>query len=269
MRRADRLRILSPRRGNWLTTLLGQNVNSYGRDLYGTPRFADVLRAVGKSGVARLRFATSHPKDLSPATIAAFAQTPAVMPQLHLPVQSGSDAILAAMNRKYTAEHYLGLIEAVRAACAATGKDVAFSTALIVGFPGETERDFEATLELARAVGYSQAFTFIYSRREGTPAAALDDPTPRALIQERFDALVALVQESAYEQNQRECRQVLPVLFEGTSKRDARMLTGRSPKNQTVHAPLPTHRTAADYAGRIAQVRIDEARTWYLRGELV
>jgi tRNA-2-methylthio-N6-dimethylallyladenosine synthase len=250
-------------------TLLGQNVNSYGRDLYGEPRFAEVLRAVGATGVARLRFATSHPRDLSAATIAAFAETPAVMPQLHLPVQSGSDAILAAMNRNYTAAHYLSLIDAVRSACAAAGRDVAFSTDVIVGFPGETQRDFEATMELVRAVGYSQAFTFIYSRREGTPAAALEDVTPREVVQERFDALVALVQQSAWEQNQKELGCVLPVLFEGASKRDERILTGRSPKNQTIHAALPEGRAVEEFAGCLCDVRIEEARTWYLRGSLV
>ena len=249
-------------------TLLGQNVNSYGRDLYGAPRFAEVLREVGASGVSRLRFATSHPKDLSAETIAAFAETPAVMPQMHLPVQSGSDAILAAMNRKYTAAHYRELIDSVRLACAAQGKDVAFSTDVIVGFPGETEQDFEATMDLVRKVGYSQAFTFIYSRREGTAAAAFDDPTPHELVQERFDALVALVQASAYEQNQKELGAVLPVLFEGSSKRDDSVLSGRSPKNQTVHVPLPVGCTADDYAGRILEVVIEEARTWYLRGRL-
>ena len=250
-------------------TLLGQNVNSYGRDLYGAPRFAEILHEVGASGVTRLRFATSHPKDLSPETIAAFAETPAVMPQLHLPVQSGSDVILAAMNRRYTAEHYLELIDSVRVSCAAQGKDVAFSTDLIVGFPGEGERDFQATLDLVRAVGYSQAFTFIYSRRDGTPAAALDDPTPRELIQERFDALVELVQASAFSQNQKELGARVPVLFEGSSKRDAKILAGRSPKNQTVHVPLPVGQAARDYAGRVCDVVIEEARTWYLRGSLL
>jgi len=250
-------------------TLLGQNVNSYGHDLYGVTRFAEVLREVGNCGVTRLRFATSHPKDLSAETIAAFAETPAVMPQLHLPAQSGSDVILSAMNRRYTAEQYLGLIDSVRHACAVYGKDVAFSTDLIVGFPGESDQDFEATLELVRKVGYSQAFTFIYSRREGTPAAALEDTSPRELIQERFDALVALVQASAWEQNQKELGVRLPVLFEGASKRDASILAGRSPKNQTVHVALPEGRVAADFAGRICDVLVYEARTWYLRGKLL
>ena len=250
-------------------TLLGQNVNSYGRDLYGAPRFAEILRAVAACGIQRLRFATSHPKDLSPETIAAFAQTPQVMPQLHLPAQSGSNAVLAAMNRGYTAQQYLGLIEATRSACAQQGRDIAFSTDLIVGFPGETAEDFQATLDLVRQVGYSQAFTFIYSKREGTPAASKPDTTPHELIQQRYETLVELVQASAYQQNQREQGCVLPVLLEGPSKRDASILSGRSPKNQTVHVPLPTGATVANYTGRICQVKVEEARTWYLRGQLL
>jgi tRNA-2-methylthio-N6-dimethylallyladenosine synthase len=250
-------------------TLLGQNVNSYGRDLYGAPRFAEILRVLGASGVARLRFATSHPKDLSNETIAAFADTPAVMPQLHLPVQSGSDVMLKAMNRRYSVAHYRELIEAVRVACATAEKEVALSTDLIVGFPKESEADFEATMDLVRSVGFSQVFTFIYSRREGTPAAALEDSTPREVIQERFDRLVKLVQASAWEQNQKELGVVLPVLFEGASKRDTRILAGKSPKNQTVHVALPEGREANEYAGHIGDVLVDEARTWYLKGRFV
>jgi tRNA-2-methylthio-N6-dimethylallyladenosine synthase len=246
-------------------TLLGQNVNSYGRDLYGEPRFAEVLRAVGATGIKRLRFATSHPKDLSDATIAAFAEVEAVMPQLHLPVQSGSNAILKAMNRSYSVEHYLTLIDKVRAVAG----DVALSTDIIVGFPGETEADFEDTLDLVRRVGYAQAFTFIYSKRDGTPAATLEDATPREVIQERFDRLVELVQASAWNQNQKELGLVVPVLFEGLSKRDPHILMGRSPKNQTVHAGLPEGSSAAAFTGTFADVRIEEARTWYLRGTLL
>jgi tRNA-2-methylthio-N6-dimethylallyladenosine synthase len=255
-------------------TLLGQNVNSYGSDFThegsdGKPQFATILRAVADTGIERIRFATSHPKDLSDETIAAFAELPSCMPALHLPVQSGSDAILKAMNRHYTAEHYLELIEKVRSACKASGKgDIAFSTDIIVGFPGETEADFEATMELARAVGYAQAFTFIYSKREGTPAASLRETIPREVIQERFDRLVALVQDSAFACNKAECDAIVDVLFEGVSKRDAAMLTGRSPKNQTVHVALPQGAHVDDYAGRIAPVRITETRTWYLNGEL-
>jgi tRNA-2-methylthio-N6-dimethylallyladenosine synthase len=244
-------------------TLLGQTVNSYGRDLYGQPRFAEMLRAVGNSGIQRLRFTTSHPKDLSEQTIAAFAETAAVMPQLHLPFQSGSDRILQAMNRNYTADHYRNLIKSVRQATAA-----AFSTDIIVGFPGETEADFQATCDLVSEIGFNQAFTFIYSRREGTPAAELVDDTPAEVIQERFQRLVQIVQQSAWQQNQLELDKTTSVLFEGTSKRDQSMLSGRNPQNTTVHVPLPVGRSLDDYIGRIEPVHIDLARTWYLRGEL-
>ncbi|MDR0501008.1 MAG: tRNA (N6-isopentenyl adenosine(37)-C2)-methylthiotransferase MiaB [Coriobacteriales bacterium] len=248
-------------------TLLGQNVNSYGRDLYGQPRFADVLRSVAATGIERIRFATSHPKDLNDDTIDAFAKLDAVMPALHLPVQSGSDNILKAMNRNYTREHYIKLVEKLRAACKSAGKcEPAFSTDIIVGFPGETEADFNATLELVRHIGYAQVFTFIYSRREGTAAAALDTEIPRSIVQERFDRLVNIVQNCAWQCNQAELETVVDVLFEGESKRDSTMLSGRSPKNQTVHVQLPSGKSKTDYIGKILPVHIKEARTWYLRG---
>ena len=243
-------------------TLLGQNVNSYGRDLYGEPRFVDVLDAVDATGIERLRFATSHPKDLTDEVIARFGTLRSLMPALHLPAQSGSDRILAAMNRRYTREHYLGLIAKLREAC----PGIALSTDIIVGFPGETEEDFLQTLSLVEEVGYSQVFTFIYSKREGTPAAKLVDDTPREVIQERFDRLVEAVQRCAYEANQAELGKVVDVLVEGTSKRDGTMLAGKSPKNQTVHAPLPEGRSVDELVGAVVPVRVDEARTWYLAG---
>ena len=246
-------------------TLLGQNVNSYGRDLYGEPRFADVLRAVDAAGIERLRFATSHPKDLTDEVIGLFATLPSLMPALHLPVQSGSNRILSAMNRRYTREHYLGLIEKLRRA----RPDIALSTDIIVGFPGETEEDFMDTYRLVEEVGYSQVFTFIYSKREGTPAAEMDDDTPREVIQERFDRLVDLVQRKAFEANQAELGATVLVLVEGTSKRDDSILAGKSPKNQTVHAPVPAGADAASLVGRIVPVTIEEARTWYLSGTIV
>lgn len=246
-------------------TLLGQNVNSYGRDLYGEPRFADVLRAVAATGVERIRFATSHPKDLTDEVIALFGELPNLMPALHLPVQSGSDRVLEAMNRRYTAEHYLDLVRKVREA----NPDVALSTDIIVGFPGETEEDFQATANLVREVGYGQVFTFIYSKREGTPAAKMDDSTPHETIQRRFDELVDIVQEGAHEQNQRFTGRVLDVLVEGTSKRDEDVLAGRSPHNVTVHAPIPAGKTIDELEGTIVKVRIDESLTWYLSGEVV
>lgn len=246
-------------------TLLGQNVNSYGRDLYGSPRFADVLRAVSDTGIECLRFATSHPKDLTDEVIGLFGTLDNLMPALHLPVQSGSDRILKAMNRRYTAQHYLGLIEKVRAA----NPDISLSTDVIVGFPGETEEDFQATYDLVKSVGYSQVFTFIYSRREGTPAASMVDDTPREVVQRRFDALVDSVQEGAFEQNRRFAGRVLPVLVEGASKRDERILTGHSPHNVTVHAPVPEGLSAADLAGTTVEVRIEQAKAWYLAGAMV
>ena len=246
-------------------TLLGQNVNSYGRDRYGAPRFAELLRKVGETGIERIRFTSSHPKDLLPETIDAMAEVPAVMPHLHLAVQSGSSRILKLMNRKYTREDYLGLVDRVRERI----PGIALTTDIIVGFPGETEEDFEETLSLARTVGYAQAFTFIYSRREGTPAAKIEDPTPHEVIQERFDRLVKVIEDTAHAFNQGELDTVVPVLVEGASKKNDRILQGKSPKNQTVHAPLPAGVDAQDWVGKIVDVHVDRARTWYLSGTVV
>jgi len=246
-------------------TLLGQNVNSYGRDLYGEARFAQVLRAVAETGVDRIRFATSHPKDLSSDTIAAMAEVPAVMPYLHLPIQSGSDRILAAMNRKYTQDDYLGLVSRARSAI----ENLAISTDIIVGFPGETESDFEATLDVVREVGFDQAFTFIYSPREGTPAATLGHQVPREVSQPRFDQLVEFVHRSAFENNRRLVGSVQPILFEGVSKRDENVLAGRTPTNKMVHVGVPEGREGREFAGRILDVEILEAQTWFLGGRLL
>ncbi|MDR3135831.1 MAG: MiaB/RimO family radical SAM methylthiotransferase [Coriobacteriales bacterium] len=251
-------------------SLLGQNVNSYGRDLYGQPRFAQLLERLSNLGVPRLRFFTSHPKDLSASIISSFAREAAVMPALHLPVQSGSDRVLRAMNRNYSARHYLRVIESTRQAAESAGKPpVAFSTDVIVGFPGEQESDFEQTLRLVEQVGFAQVFTFIYSPRAGTPAAQLINDIPRQVVQERFQRLVALVQQSAHRFNQYFVGSSLPVLFTGASKRDTSILAGKSPANQTVHVPLPPKHTPHDFAGRIVPVRITEAKTWYLSGQLV
>ena len=246
-------------------TLLGQNVNSYGRDLYGKPRFADVLDAVDQTGIERLRFATSHPKDLTDEVIEKFGSLRSLMPALHLPVQSGSNAVLAAMNRRYTREHYLDLVRKVRE----VRPDIALSTDIIVGFPGETAKDFEDTFRLVEEVGYHQVFTFIYSKRAGTPAAEIEDSTPHEVIQERFDRLVDLVQNRAHELNQPDVGSIVPVLIEGASKRDEKMLAGKSPKNQTVHALAPQGTPPENLAGSILNVKIDEAKTWYLSGHVV
>ncbi len=246
-------------------TLLGQNVNSYGRDLYGEPRFAEILHAVADTGIERLRFATSHPKDLTDAVIEAFGTVDNIMPALHLPAQHGSDRILKAMHRSYTSKHYLELVSKLRDAC----PGIALSTDIIVGFPGETEEDFQCTYNLVKEVGYSQVFTFIYSKREGTPAAKIEDNTPREVIQERFDRLRTVVEQGAYDFNQVQAGKTVPVLFEGFSKKDGNVVTGRSPENITVHAPLPGGWSADGVIGSTLPVKIDEARTWYLRGTLM
>jgi len=245
-------------------TLLGQNVNSYGRDLYGSPRFADALRAVAGTGVQRIRFATSHPKDLSPDTIKAMVEEPAVVPYLHLPVQSGSNRILERMNRVYTRESYLELVDSLYAAI----PGLALSTDIIVGFPGETEQDFEDTMDVVRRARFDQAFTFIYSPREGTPAASMEDPVPRDVTQRRFDRLVELVHSSALAKSRAFVGTSQDVLFEGASKRDHSVLTGRTPANKVVHVDVPRGAHADDYAGRIVPVTIVEAQTWFLSGTL-
>lgn len=246
-------------------TLLGQNVNSYGRDLYGQPEFAKLLYAIADTNIERIRFATSHPKDLNDEVIKAFGELDNLMPALHLPVQSGSNTILKAMNRRYTREHYLEIIDKLRA----VRPDIALSTDVIVGFPGETEEDFEQTYDLVNQVGYHQVFTFLYSKREGTPAARMEDATPHEVIQERFERLVQLVQDRAYEVNQTDAYSVVSVLVEGVSKRDPNVLMGRSEKNQTVHAPIPDGTTIEQLQGSIIPVQIEQARAWYLRGRVL
>ncbi len=245
--------------------LLGQNVNSYGRDNYGSPRFAELLRAVGHTGIERLRFTSSNPKDLTDEVIAAMAETEAVMPHLHLAVQSGSTRVLKAMNRSYTRDGYLDLVRRLRAAM----PDLALSTDIIVGFPGETEADFEDTLSLVQEVGFSSAYTFIYSKREGTPAARMEDDTPRELIQARFERLADLVARLANEANQHDVGNAVEVLVEGASKRDEHVLVGHSRKNQTVHFDLPDACVTDALVGHIVEVEVSSARTWYLRGTMV
>lgn len=246
-------------------TLLGQNVNSYGRDLYGSPRFYEVLDRVSGLGVDRLRFATSHPKDLSDEVIKRFETLDNLMPALHLPVQSGSNRVLKEMNRNYTREHYLGLIDKIRIAC----PDIALSSDVIVGFPGETESDFEDTLKLVEEVGYTQVFSFIYSPRAGTPAAKMKDDTPHEVIQDRFDRLFDVIQKGAYKSNMRDKDSIVPVLVEGLSKKDSGNLLGKTPKNQTVHARIPADRNIDDIVGNYIDIKITEPKTWYLNGEVV
>jgi tRNA-2-methylthio-N6-dimethylallyladenosine synthase len=253
-------------RGVTEVTLLGQNVNSYGRDITRRrPLFAELLRAVGAvDGIRRVRYTSPHPKDLRPETVAAMAETPAVCEHLHLPLQSGSDRVLAAMRRGYSAERYLARLAAARAAV----KDLAVTTDVIVGFPGETDDDFERTLEVVAEAAYDSAYTFIFSPRPGTRAAAMTEHfVPDEVVAERFERLHAVVERSALARHRARVGRVEEVLVEGTSKRDPAVLTGRTRQNKLVHfAPPPA---GAPAPGSYAEVRVDDAAPHHLRGALV
>ncbi|HPA37923.1 MAG TPA: tRNA (N6-isopentenyl adenosine(37)-C2)-methylthiotransferase MiaB [Phenylobacterium sp.] len=241
-------------------TLLGQNVNAYDGD--GGPDgkgLAGLVRKLAKiPGLDRIRYTTSHPRDMDEALIAAHAELPELMPYLHLPVQSGSDKILKAMNRGHTAEAYLKLIEKIRAA----RPDIAMSCDFIVGFPGERDSDFEATLNLVREVGYASSFSFKYSRRPGTPAAAMPGQIAEAVKDERLARLNALIDEQQRAFNAAQVGKVLPVLFEKKGRHPGQ-LNGRSPYLQAVHAEGPDH-----LIGQIVPVRIEAAAKMSLGGVL-
>lgn len=236
-------------------TLLGQNVNSY-RPASGET-FVDVLHAVSRTGVRRIRFTSSHPKDLSSDIIDAMATHPNIMPHLHLAVQSGSDAVLSRMNRRYTQAHYLELVQKLREKI----PHIALTTDLIVGFPKESEADFEATLELVKKAEFSSAYTFIYSRRPGTKAASMELGYTKDEVHSRFNRLVKLISEQSYAFNQRFLNATTEVLVEGTSKKDDALLTGHNPENICVHFEGPN-----ELIGSIVPVKIDLAQTWYLKG---
>lgn len=246
-------------------TLLGQNVNSYGRDLYGSPKFYDILNRVSETGVERLRFLTSHPKDLSDDVIGLFGKLDNLMPAIHLPLQAGSNRVLKEMNRKYTFDHYFELIQKLRDA----RPDIAISTDIIVGFPGETETDFEQTLLAYEQVQYSSAFTFIYSKRKGTPAAEIVDNTPREIIQERYDELGKLVQKYAYLYNSKFLNKNVVGIVEGISKKNNNVLRCISKHSQVVHVDKPDGLNIDDLVGRTYEIKIIEPKTWYLTGEII
>jgi len=255
-------------------TLLGQNVNSYGRDLTrarraagedvrARPLFADLLRAAGAvEGIRRVRFTSPHPKDLRPETIAAMAETPAVCEHLHLPLQAGSDRTLAAMHRGYTAERYLERLAAARAAI----PDLAVTTDLIVGFPGETDDDFERTLEVVAEAAYDSAYTFLFSPRPGTEAAGkVDDFVPPAVAAERFERLRVVVERSALARHRARIGRTEAVVVEGPSRKDPDVLTGRTRQNKLVHFRAPSPLAG----GTVADVRVTDAAPHHLTGELV
>jgi tRNA-2-methylthio-N6-dimethylallyladenosine synthase len=240
-------------------TLLGQNVNSWGRDLVPDIRtdFGELLRACDAiEGIERIRFTSPHPKDFREPVIAAIAECDAVCEHVHLPLQSGSSRVLKAMRRTYTRERYLALAESMRA----TISDIAFGTDIIVGFPGETEADFAQTLEVVEEMRYDSAFTFVYSPRAGTEAAAMPDPVPHELKIERMERLVAVTQRLARENNEARIGRVEEVLVEGPSRTDATVLRGRTRRNTTV---LFSGDAAA---GELVDVRIDGATSSTLRG---
>ncbi len=238
-------------------TLLGQNVNAYDGDAGGLAGLVRLLATV--EGLDRIRYTTSHPRDMDDALIAAHGEVEALMPYLHLPVQSGSDRILKAMNRGHTAEHYIRLIEKIRGA----RPDIAMSCDFIVGFPGERDSDFEATLNLVREVGYAGAFSFKYSRRPGTPASAMPGQVATEVMDERLQRLNALLQEQQEAFNHSVVGRVAPVLIEKTG-RNPGQIGGRSPWLQPVHIDGPER-----LIGQIVPVRIDSATRGSLSGSLV
>src|SRR6266540_2200851 len=249
-------------------TLLGQNVNSYGRDLGAgqyAPRFADLLRAVDAvDGIRRIRFTSPHPKDLRPETIAAMAECAAVCEHLHLPLQAGSDRTLARMHRGYTAQRYLDRLGAARDAI----PDLAVTTDIIVGFPGETDDDFERTLEVVDAARYDAAYTFVFSPRPGTPAAAMtDDFIPPEVARERMARLTELVERHALAHHEARVGRMEEVLVEGQSKSDPARLSGRTRQQKLVHfAPSADARAVP---GALVDVQITMAAPHWLAGELV
>ncbi|WP_051723977.1 tRNA (N6-isopentenyl adenosine(37)-C2)-methylthiotransferase MiaB [Micromonospora chokoriensis] len=221
-------------------TLLGQNVNSYGVEFGDRYAFGKLLRACGDiDGLERVRFTSPHPKDFTDDVIAAMAETPNVCHSLHMPLQSGSDDVLKAMRRSYRSERYLGIIEKVRAAM----PDAAITTDIIVGFPGETEADFQRTLDVVREARFSSAFTFQYSKRPGTPAATMDDQLPKQVVQERYERLVACVEEISWAENKRlvgETVEVLVALGEGRKDERTGRMSGRARDGRLVHFATET-----------------------------
>lgn len=244
--------------------LLGQNVNSYGHDLENAPSFAELLAEVAKTGADRVRFTSSHPKDLTEETLQVMARTPQVMPHLHLAAQSGSDRILAAMGRRYGRDDYLAL--ARRAHEVVDG--LALTTDLIVGFPGETEEDFRATLDLVGEADLQGAFTFIYSKRAGTKAASMPDQVPGEIAHERLERLAEAIRDVSAKAHASLVGTSVEVLVEGPSKRDEGVLVGHSPQNFTVHFPASAGRGARELTGRIVDVDVEEARSFYVRGHV-
>jgi tRNA-2-methylthio-N6-dimethylallyladenosine synthase len=240
--------------------LLGQNVNSYGKNLENPITFAELLREVNRiDGLERIRFMTSHPKDLSDDLILAMKECDKVCRHMHLPLQSGSDRILAAMNRHYDKAQYLSIVRKLREAI----PDIAITTDIIVGFPGETREDFLETLDVVRQVEYESAFTFIYSKRTGTPAAAMENQVDPAEVKSNFDILLKEVQTISARKAQALEGQTLPVLVEEQNEQDASLVTGRLSNNAVVHFP-----GTPDMIGKLFPVKLNACKGFYYLGEI-
>ena len=241
--------------------LLGQNVNSYGKNLEEPISFAKLLTMVEEvEGIERIRFMTSHPKDLSDELIETMKKSKKICPHLHLPVQSGSSRLLADMNRKYTKEHYLGLVDKIKEAI----PGISLTTDIIVGYPGETKEDFEETLDVVRKVEYSSAYTFIYSKRTGTVAASREDQVPEDVVKERFDKLLEVVGEVSKAQAEKYTGQIVDVLVEDVDSQDETLVTGRMANNMLVHFP-----GCKELIGTIVDVKLNECKGFYFLGEMV
>lgn len=241
--------------------LLGQNVNSYGKTLEHPVTFAQLLHEVEQiEGLKRIRFMTSHPKDLSDELIEVMKNSKKICRHLHLPVQAGSDRILKVMNRRYTKEQYLALVEKIKTAM----PDISLTTDLIVGFPGETLEDVEETIDIVQKVQYDNAFTFIYSKRTGTPAAAMENQVPEEVVKEGFDKLLKVVQDTAKDRAARLKGSVMEALVEEVNEQDASLMTGRLSNNMLVHFPADR-----SLIGQLVMVSLDECHGFYYTGHIV
>lgn len=241
--------------------LLGQNVNSYGKNLDEPMTFAQLLTEIEKiEGLERIRFMTSHPKDLSDELIEVMKNSKKICKHLHLPLQSGSSDILQKMNRRYDKEKYLNLVEKIRTAI----PDISLTTDIIVGFPGETEEDFLETVDVVKKVRYDSAFTFIYSKRTGTPAAVMENQVPEDVVKDRFNRLLETVQTIGREMSARDTGKVMEVLVEEQNSQDKHLMTGRLSNNLLVHFEGDT-----SLIGQLCQVRLDECRGFYYMGTKV
>lgn len=241
--------------------LLGQNVNSYGKNLENPISFAQLLEMVEKvDGIERIRFMTSHPKDLSDELIETMSKSKKICPHLHLPVQSGSSRLLADMNRKYTKEQYLNLVDKIKLAV----PGISLTTDIIVGYPGETEEDFEETLDVVKKVQYSSAYTFIYSKRSGTVAAKYENQIPEDVVKARFDRLLSVVGEVSKAQAESYTGKIEKVLVEDVDSQDDSLVTGRMSNNMLVHFP-----GCKDMIGTIVDVKLIECKGFYFFGKMV